>query len=110
MDRRVNCAGLLVDARLVTLVDDEILPGTGIAPADFWSAFAAIVDDFSPQNAALLQTRGRLQGEIDDWYRQRRGQPIDESAYKAFLTRIGYLVPDAGTCQVTTEGVDDEIA
>ena len=110
MDSQVNCAGLLVDARLVTLVDDEILPGTGISPVDFWSAFSAIVDDFSPQNAALLQTRDRLQGEIDDWYRQHRGQPIDGSAYKAFLTRIGYLVPDAGTCQVTTEGVDDEIA
>src|SRR5262249_48917905 len=38
------------------------------------------------------------------------GQPHDVPAYKAFLTEIGYLVPDPGPFQVGTEGVDPEIA
>ena len=38
------------------------------------------------------------------------GQPHDAAKYRAFLEEIGYLVPDPGPFQVSTEGVDPEIA
>ena len=39
----VDKGGLKVDQRLVTLVKDEIAPGTGIDPEHFWSTFGKIV-------------------------------------------------------------------
>ncbi len=103
-------AGLSVDARLTAFVEGEVLPGTGIAAEHFWSGLAAILARFEPVNAALLATRDRLQSQIDDWHRARTGQPHDAAAYRAFLTDIGYLVPEPAPFAVTTANVDPEIA
>ncbi|MEO0991714.1 MAG: malate synthase G, partial [Pseudomonadota bacterium] len=41
---------------------------------------------------------------------QRKNQPHDHDAYKAFLTGIGYLVPEGGDFEIETSNVDPEIA
>ncbi|MFH6784336.1 MULTISPECIES: malate synthase G [Methylobacterium] len=109
MDRKtvggVSVAGVLHD-----FVVGEALPGTGIGPEAFWNGLSAIVRDLAPRNRALLETRDALQAKIDAWHRERAGKPVDEAAYKAFLTEIGYLLPDPGPVQVRTDNVDDEIA
>ena len=106
----VDRAGLSVDARLVDFVGDAALPGTGIDGAAFWTGFAAVVNGFTPENQALLAKRDVLQQQIDEWHRVRAGQAHDVATYQAFLTDIGYLVPDPAPFQVGTANVDPEIA
>ena len=106
----VDRAGLSVDARLAEFVEGAALPGTGIEPAALWTGFAAILDGFTPENQALLARRDQLQQQIDDWHRAHAGQAHDAAAYRAFLTDIGYLVPEPAPFRVGTAHVDPEIA
>ena len=103
-------AGLSIDAAMVAFVEQDVLPGTGVDAAHFWSGFADILARFEPENAALLAKRDALQAAIDDWHRARVGQPIDGAAYQAFLAEIGYLVPEPAPFTITTANVDAEIA
>jgi malate synthase len=54
--------------------------------------------------------RDDLQQRIDTWHLERAGQPQDPVAYKAFLTAIGYLLPEGDDFAITTQNVDAEIA
>ena len=58
-------------------IEAEALPGTGIAASAFWDGLAALIADLGPRNRDLLAVRDRIQGEIDDYHRARRGQPFD---------------------------------
>ncbi|MDE1974098.1 MAG: malate synthase G [Hyphomicrobiales bacterium] len=107
---RVAVAGLKIAKVLHDFVVNEALPGTGIGAEAFWRGLADIVHRFGPANRALLQRRDELQAKIDAWYRDRRGRPLDEAAARAFLTEIGYLVPEGRAFTVDTANVDDEIA
>jgi malate synthase len=89
-------------------VEDEVLPGTGIAAAVFWSGLEGLVAEFAPRNRALLAERQRLQDGIDDWHRANPG-PVDPEAYEAMLRGIGYLRDEPGDVHVTTSDVDPEI-
>jgi malate synthase len=110
MTDRTLRAGLQVDAVLAHFVEDEALPGTGVAADHFWKSFAALLADFAPRNRALLARRDDLQARIDAWHVARRGQPHDHAAYKAFLTEIGYLLPEGPDFTIETANVDPEIA
>ena len=102
--------GLMVASELDDFIANEALPGTGVSPDDFWTGFSVIVRDLTPTNRALLAKRDELQAAIDAWHRDRRGQQHDPEAYKAFLTDIGYLVPEGGDFEIATANVDPEIA
>jgi len=91
-------------------VQDQVLPGTGIAPADFWKGFDALVADLAPKNIALLAERDRLQIELDVWHKANPGPIRDMLAYRSFLKGIGYLVPVPAQVAATTANVDDELA
>ncbi len=106
----VKAGDLKVHRSLYDLVRDEIAPGTGIDPDVFWGALGGIVRDLGPKNRRLLDRRDALQAKIDEWHRQRRGRPVAEGEYKAFLREIGYLAPEGEDFQVATAGVDPEIA
>ncbi|WP_207462486.1 malate synthase G [Azospirillum sp. SYSU D00513] len=110
MSERIQTDGLKVAAELHRFIETEALPGTGVTPQAFWAAMDAILHELAPRNRALLERRDELQARIDGWYRERRGQPIDQGAYKAFLTEIGYLQPEGPDFTVGTENVDAEIA
>ncbi len=110
MTQRVEASGLQVASELYSFINEEALPGTGVAPDDFWESFAKIVADLAPRNAALLAFREELQSKIDAWHKAHKGQPLDLDAYKKFLTEIGYLVPEGGDFGVATAGVDPEIS
>jgi malate synthase len=109
MSARINHDGLSIAAELYQLVEDEIAPGTGVEPSDFWSGFAAIVRDLAPKNRQLLEKRRSLQKQINAWHHQQQG-PIDHAAYTQFLRDIGYLVPEGDAFRITTANVDPEIA
>ena len=110
MGNRIAIGNLNVDEGLYALVRDEIAPGTGIEADAFWKAFSDIVTAMAPENRALLDKRDALQQQLDAWHLARQGEPIDSATYSAFLSEIGYLVPEGEDFCVTTENVDAEIA
>ena len=110
MTERVRRGGLEVAKVLDDLVVERMLPGTGIDADAFWSGFESIVTDLTPKNRALLAHRDALQERIDAWHAERRGRKHDAAAYKAFLTEIGYLMPEGGDFEIATADVDPEIA
>lgn len=107
--KRIEKNGLKISAGLHQFIVDEALPGTGIEADGFFEAFGAAIDDLGPRNRALLARRDELQEKIDAWHRDN-GAPHDLEAYKEFLKSIGYLLPEGGPVQVSTENVDPEIA
>ena len=107
---RISKHGLQVDAQLVDFLETKALPGTGVSTNDFWAGFAALINDLTPKNRALLARRDDLQAKIDDWHRTHREGPMDHKAYRAFLERIGYLLPEGPAFQIETTNVDPEIA
>ncbi|QCO03142.1 malate synthase G [Azospirillum argentinense] len=109
MTERIQVGGLQVATELHRFIENEALPGTGVTPEQFWSGLDAILHDLAPRNRALLAKRDALQAQIDEWYRSRRGQPLDRAAHTEFLKEIGYLLPEGPDFAVTTENVDPEI-
>ncbi len=107
---RTSRHGLQVATVLQRFVDDKVLPGTGVDSAAFWQGFDAIVTDLAPKNLALLAERDRLQSELDGWHKANPGPIRDMKAYRAFLEKIGYLVPAPAQVTATTTNVDDELA
>lgn len=103
-------SGLRVADELVALIEQEMIPGTGVDAASFWRHYAEIISDLAPLNRALLARRDDLQAQIDSWHQAYRGAPIDPKAYRAFLAEIGYLVPSAGPVEIEVRNVDPEIA
>ena len=101
---------LSVDDILAAFVETELLPGLNLKPAEFWSALERILADFTPRNAAQLARRDDLQTQIDAWWRARKGKAFDIAEETAFLESIGYLLPEPPPFEITTAGVDPEIA
>ncbi|MFH6599607.1 malate synthase G [Ectopseudomonas khazarica] len=109
MTERVQCQRLQVAAELKQFIENEVLPGSGIEAAAFWSGFDTLVHDLAPRNRALLAERDRLQTEQDTWHRANPGPVRDMAAYRAFLESIGYLLPQPQTVKASTANVDSEI-
>ena len=95
---------------LYGFVNEEAIPGTGLEAGDFWRGFASLVRRLSPENAALLARRDRLQSEIDAWHRGHPGAGFDRARYREYLGEIGYLVREGEPFRISTENVDAEIA
>ncbi len=109
-EARVYAHGLQVAEVLYRLVEDEMVPGTGVSADSFWASMAAILKELTPINKALLKRRDELQLTIDNWHRQHQGEAFDFLTYKTFLQEIGYIAAEPDTFHITTENVDDEIA
>jgi malate synthase len=106
---RIKVAKVLWD-----FINHDVLPGTGVSEASFWHGLDNLVHDLGPENRSLRSIRDSLQAKLDTWHREQRaahpGKPVDMAAYKAFLTQIGYLVPEGPDFKVDTANVDPEIA
>ena len=112
MTDRVDIHGLQVARELYDFVNNEALPGTGVDADAFWSGAASVINDLAPRNRELLAIRDDLQAKIDQWHLDHpaSGGSVDFAAYQQFLSDIGYLVPVPDDFQITTGGVDTEIA
>ncbi len=109
MSEYIEIAGLRVERGLAEFIEKEAAPGTGVTAAAFWQGLSDIVADLEPKNRALLNRRDELQAAIDKWHVARAGKAIDPAEYKAFLTEIGYLLPEPDDFAIQTVGVDLEI-
>ena len=103
-------AGLTVAFELAEFIETEALPGTGIDADALWQGMANIYARFAPRNRELLAKRDDLQARIDAWHKDREGAPIDQQAYQAFLTDLGYLVPEPAKVEADPRNVDEELA
>ncbi|MFT0213771.1 malate synthase G [Pseudomonas sp. F1_0610] len=110
MTDRVLVGGLQVAKVLYDFINTQAIPGTGIEANKFWEGATQVLKDLAPKNRALLEKRDALQAQIDQWHLAHKGAAFDFSAYKTFLTEIGYLQPQAADFQATTQNVDEEIA
>ena len=110
MSGRIEKNGLSIDEKLVTFIESEAIPGTGVDTQNFWQGFAEIVEKLGPKNKTLLQKREDIQSKIDEYHIKHRGQDIDIEDYKSFLYDIGYLVPEGENFKIDTSNVDEEIA
>ena len=110
MTKYIERDQLKIAPQLVEFIETEALPDTGVASDVFWAGLSKLVHELGPKNRALLQKREDIQSQIDAWHVARRGQPHDAAAYEAFLSEIGYLVPEGPDFEVDTANVDPEIA
>ncbi|QPA32478.1 malate synthase G [Thermaerobacillus caldiproteolyticus] len=90
-------------------INTEVLPQSGVDSGQFWADLETLVKELTPKNKALLARRDEIQEKLNEWHRKHR-KNLDFNKYKSFLQEIGYLEPEVEDFQITTEGVDDEIA
>ncbi|MEM7236538.1 MAG: malate synthase G, partial [Pseudomonadota bacterium] len=110
MSDRIEIAGLKVAKPLYDFIENEALPGTGVASSDFWNGFGRLAAEFAPKNRALVAKREEIQKQLDAWHLERRGKNHSPTAYKILLEEIGYIVPEGPDFTVNTPNVDREFA
>ena len=64
MTERVQVGGLQVAKALYDFINNEAIPGTGIAADKFWAGAEAVINELAPKNRALLAKRDELQACI----------------------------------------------
>ena len=110
MGERISIGNLAIEKVLHDLVNEEIIPGTGVEPATFWQGFEQILATLVPRNRELLAVRDDFQAKIDQWHRANSARPHDAPAYLQFLQEIGYLLEEGDDFAIETDNVDAEIA
>jgi len=106
----IQLGQLSIASELLDFVNNELLPGTGIAKENFWTGLDACVHELAPKNRKLLELRENLQKKIDFWHRNRKAEKIDIKKYSTFLSEIGYLKKEGKNFQIETNNVDNEIS
>lgn len=104
----IQIAGLTVAEPLYRFVQEEAIPGSGVAPDAFWFGLSRLLRDNMAANASLLRSRDELQTQIDDYHRAHKD--FDAGNYKTFLKDIGYLLDEPGPFTISTANTDEEIA
>jgi malate synthase len=92
------------------MIENEALPGTGVAPDAFWRGPVRARPRARPEEPRAAREARRPAGADRRLAPARRGKPLDAAAYAAFLREIGYLVPEGADFSVDTANVDPEIA
>ena len=98
---------LQIDPALRSFVADELLPGLDLAPERFWAVLADLQARFAGRIGDLLARRDAFAERIDAWHREHG--PGDRDSYAAFLTELGYLLPETEV-RIAVDRVDEEIA
>ncbi len=110
MAQRVARNELQVAVELAAFIEDQALPGTGVAPERFWEGLSDLLHTQGQKNRALLETREAIQSKLDDWHAHHRAEGFDFEDYKSFLKEIGYLLPEGDEFEIETPETDPEFA
>src|SRR5437773_5241943 len=106
----VRIGSLSVAKALHEFIQQAAAPGTSLSAEAFWSGFAELLRDCGTRNRQLLEVRDELQSRIDQYHRERSGEPLDLGDYERFLRDIGYVLPEGNDFAIRSANVDDEIA
>ena len=106
----VKINSLSVSKNLAEFIEIELLPGLDINKEEFWLGFDKSVNELTPINKKLIETRETLQSEIDLWLKKNRNGKFDYQAYKIFLKSIGYLKDEGEDFKIDTKNLDAEIS
>ena len=106
----ISLGQLSIASELLDFVNNELLPGTGIAKENFWIGLDKCVHELTPKNRKLLEFRENLQKKIDVWHRDKKAEKIDIKEYSTFLSEIGYLKKEGEKFIIETKNVDSEIS
>ena len=98
-----------INQQFYNFINDEVLPQLSVNQNRFWNDLEMLIEELTPVNQHLLQTRNRLQSELNDWHQQHRAEDFDAQLYQNFLTEIGYLVAEGEDFEIQTSKVDEEI-
>ncbi len=100
---------LSVSKILYKFVNNELLPGTGIAKNHFWSGLNKTFHRLAPKNRDLLEFREKIQKSIDSYHLEKKGKKFHLKDYKNFLKKIGYLKKKGTNFKIQTKNLDTEI-
>ncbi len=90
-EKYIKIKNLSVSEKLVSFVNNELLPGTSVSKEKFWSGFDKCIHELSPKNKKLLEKRESLQKTIDAWHNDNKSNQFNLKKYTEFLKKIGYL-------------------
>jgi malate synthase len=108
----VKSGKLSIDAELYNFVNTQVLNKIDLSKETFWNDVENLTKELMPINKALLQTREKLQQQINQYHKTNntKHSNLDPKHYKQFLTDIGYLKPEPKDFEITSSNVDNEIA
>jgi malate synthase len=112
MSNTVSTNNLQISQEIFNFIEKEAAPESGVSAEHFWNSLAAIVEELTPRNRALLEKRDELQTQIDAWHQKHDMDYYlgHRDEYKKFLLDIGYLVPEGEDFKVSTWNSDYEIS
>src|SRR5437879_12335329 len=92
---RIEKFGLQVARPVYEMIEQEALPQTGVASAQFWRGLSDLIHVQGPRNRALLAKREDLQAKINSCHKPPPGTPPDAAASRAVRPDTATLCPTA---------------
>ena len=109
-EKYVSVNNLSVSEVLFKFVNFEALEGTNIDKKNFWRDFSKAVHELSPKNKELLDTRRRMQIDIDRWHIDNKNKKYNQKNYEKFLKKIGYIKNVGSEFKIESKNIDFEIS
>ncbi len=109
-EKYIKIKNLSVSKKLVSFINNELLPGTNVSKERFWSGFNKCIHELSPKNKKLLETREKIQKIIDTWHKDNQGKKLNLKKYTEFLKKISYLKKSGPNFKIKTKNLDKEIS
>ena len=101
-------SNISVEKSLFDFISNEVCIDLNFTAEGFFESLSEILDELQKDNIHLLTKRDNLQSQIDKWH--IKNKRIDPESYKAFLTDIGYIVPNPKNFSINVDEVDPEIS
>ncbi len=105
-----NVENLSVSEDLYNFINKEAIPGTSITENTFWKGLSSVSHKLAPKNKELLNTRKKLQIDIDRWHLENNNKEFNLQDYKSYLEKIGYIKKEGPDFKIKTENLDKEIS
>jgi len=101
-------SNISVEKSLFDFISNEVCIDLNFTAEGFFKSLSEILAELQKDNIHLLTKRDNLQSQIDKWH--IKNKRIDPESYKAFLTDIGYIVPNPKNFSINVDEVDPEIS